>query len=168
MESTDADFKLMTKWLSNPKVYHFVHGVPYNLKKVREKYGPRIAKKDNINACFIEYKGEPIGYIQYYEIAKAKEYELKRKKNIWAIDLWIGEPEFWEQGIGSTTVKFLSNYLLKEVGAAKVIIDPHLDNPRAIRAYEKAGFVRVKILKQHEDYKDTKIDCLLMEKLSVN
>lgn len=164
MQDELFDYKLMTKWLSDPKVYEFVHGKPKDLEWVKNKYSPRIQKKENINACFIEFKKQPIGYVQYFDIKKyEKDYVMQNTKDVWAIDIWIGEPDFWEKGIGSKTVKLLVDYIFKNHMAKKIIIDPHTDNPRAIRAYEKAGFKKVRILKNHEDYKDTKVDAWLME-----
>ena len=163
MIDTDSDYQLMAKWLSDPKVYKFVYGRPKNLEWVKKKYGPRIKKVENVNACFIEYKNQPIGYMQYSPVAKAKDYGLKSNNNIWSIDIWIGEPDYWDQGIGSQTLDMLTNYIFKNLGAVKIVIDPHIDNPRAIKAYEKAGFKKVKILKAHEMYKDKKVDSWLME-----
>lgn len=163
MQDVDEDYQLMVKWLSDPKVYFWVHGSPYNYEQVKEKYGPRIRKEENVNSCFIEFDNKPIGYVQYFPVAKAKDYELKSAKDVWGIDLWIGETDYWEKGIGSNSVKLLSDHILKNLKAKKVVIDPHVDNPRAIRAYEKAGFKKVKILRAHEAYKDTKVDAWLME-----
>lgn len=164
MQDNQADYNLMAKWLSDPRVYEFVHGKPKNLEWVKNKYSPRIQKKENINACFIEFKNQPIGYIQYFNIKPyEKNYEMKNTKDIWAIDLWIGEVEYWDKGIGSKTLKLLGNYIFKNLMAKKIIIDPHTANPRAIHVYEKVGFKKVKILKNHEEYQDTKVDAWLME-----
>ncbi len=165
MEDTEVDYGLMAKWLSDPRVYEFVHGKPKDINHVKKHYGPRILKKENIYSCFIEYKNKPIGYIQYFNIKKyEKKYELTNTKDVWAIDMWIGEPEYWGHGIGSKTLELLSNFILKVYKAKNIVIDPHTDNPRAIRAYEKAGFKKVKILKKHEMHKNKKVDCWLMEK----
>ena len=88
---------------------------------------------------------------------------MENTNDIWAIDMWIGEPDFWEKGIGSKSLKLLVDYIFKNLKAEKIIIDPHIDNPRAIHVYEKAGFKKVKILKAHENYKDKKVDAWLME-----
>ncbi len=88
---------------------------------------------------------------------------MKNTKDVWAIDLWIGEPDYWGMGIGTTALKLLIDEILNNKKAKKIIIDPHTDNPRAIHVYEKVGFKKVKILKAHEPYKNTKADAWLME-----
>lgn len=165
MKDEDVDYQLMAKWLSDPRIYEFIHGKPKDIEWVKNKYGPRIRKEKLVNSCFIELKNQPIGYIQYFNIKPyEKDYELKNTKDVWAIDLWIGEVDFWEKGIGSKSLNLLVNYIFENLNAKKIIIDPHLDNPRAIHVYEKIGFKKVKILKEHEAYKDKKVDAWLMEK----
>ncbi len=164
MQDEESDYQLMAKWLSDPRVYEFIHGKPKDLIWAKNKYGPRIRKEEPVNACIIEFKNQPIGYIQYFNIKPyEKDYEMKNTKDIWAIDLWIGEVEFWDKGIGSQALKLLKDYIFKKLHAKKIIIDPHTDNPRAIHVYEKVGFKKIKILKKHELYKNKKVDAWLME-----
>lgn len=164
MLDTAEDYQLMTKWLSDPRIYKFIYGKSKNLKWVKNKYGPRSRKEEPVNSCFIEFKNQPIGYIQYFNIKPhEKDYEMENTQNVWAIDMWIGEPDFWDKGIGSRTLNLLVDYIFKNQKAKKIIIDPHVNNPRAIRVYEKVGFKKVKILKSHESFKDTKVDAWLME-----
>ena len=49
-------------------------------------------------------------------------------------------------------------------GAEILLLDPHQDNPRAIRAYEKAGFRILRSLPAHELFEGNMADCFLMEK----
>ncbi len=55
------------------------------------------------------------------------------------------------------------NFLKKERNATAVILDPHKNNPRAIRSYEKAGFRIIEDLPEHELHEGKKEDCYLME-----
>jgi aminoglycoside 6'-N-acetyltransferase len=57
------------------------------------------------------------------------------------IDQYIGEPDMLDQGHGTAFVRAHLDRLFT-AGAPAVGTDPHPDNARAIRAYEKAGFVR--------------------------
>lgn len=45
MKDEEVDYQFMVKWLSDPRVYEFIHGKPKDLKWVKNKYGPR-AKKE--------------------------------------------------------------------------------------------------------------------------
>lgn len=55
------------------------------------------------------------------------------------IDQYIGEPDMLEAGHGSAFVRAHCDRLFA-AGAPAIGTDPHPDNARAIRAYEKAGF----------------------------
>jgi aminoglycoside 6'-N-acetyltransferase len=57
------------------------------------------------------------------------------------IDQFIGEPDMLAQGHGTAFVREHAHRLLA-AGAPALGTDPHPDNGRAIRAYEKAGFGR--------------------------
>ena len=84
-------------------------------------------------------------------------------ENIYGIDQFIGETDYWGQGIGTLLVKSMTAFLLHKKGAKKVIMDPEARNERAIRCYEKCGFKKVKELHAHELHEGIYQDCWLME-----
>lgn len=169
MEDREADYQLLLKWLTDKDLLQFIYGpsVKFTLARIKKKYRHRVLgiDKDGVLACIFAYKGKNIGYMQYYPAGKPEDYELDSTKDVWGVDMWIGEKRYWGKGIGSKVLQLLSDFLIEERGAIKIVIDPHLDNPRAIRAYEKAGFKKVKVLKKHEWYDGKKVDAWLMEKV---
>jgi aminoglycoside 6'-N-acetyltransferase len=82
---------------------------------------------------------EIAGLIQYGE-EKEPEY-----RHAW-IDIFVGT-EFHGRGVGSDAVRTLTHYLVDELRHHRITIDPSLDNAAAVRAYEKAGFQRVGVMK---------------------
>ena len=82
---------------------------------------------------------------------------------MYCMDQFIGEPEYWNKGIGTRFMKMILKYLVTEKGANAVILDPHQNNPRAVRMYEKAGFRIMKELPKHELREGVMEDCYLME-----
>ncbi|QOY35450.2 GNAT family N-acetyltransferase [Anaerobacillus isosaccharinicus] len=62
------DFDVMVKWLNDQDVLEFYEEAPSNLDLVTKKYGPRVEGEHYVVPCIVEYKNEPIGYIQFYEI----------------------------------------------------------------------------------------------------
>lgn len=169
MEDVDRDYQLLFKWLTDNELLQFVYGpsVKFTLGGIKKKYRHRVLgiDKDGVMACFFSYKKVDVGYMQYYPAGKPEDYQLESVENVWGIDMWIGEKDYWGKGIGSKVLNLMSDYLIENRRAVKVVIDPHTDNQRAIRAYEKAGFKKVKILKKHEWHDGKKVDSWLMEKL---
>ena len=83
-------------------------------------------------------------------------------QGVYGVDLFIGEPELWDQGIGTKTLSALIGYLFGELGALRVVIDPRVSNARAIRCYERCGFSKIKILPEHELHEGIHRDAWLM------
>ncbi|MFM5889276.1 MAG: GNAT family N-acetyltransferase [Dolichospermum sp.] len=89
-------------------------------------------------------------------------YLLENTNNVYGIDLFIGETQYWTQGIGTKVLLSTINYLFHRLKAAKIVIDPNVKNFRAIRCYEKCGFVKVKLLSGHDLHEGKYQDCWLM------
>jgi aminoglycoside 6'-N-acetyltransferase len=108
----------------------------------------------------IEVDGVVAGMIQFYEEADPKY----RHANI---DVFL-DPAFHGRGIGTEAVRRVVRVLIDERGHHRITIDPAAENSAAIRAYEKAGFKRVGVMRQYE--RDTGgegwHDAVLMELLA--
>lgn len=164
MRPDAGDVRRMARWLSDPRVLEWYEGRdrPRDERSVAETWARRALAEEAIEACIILHRHEPVGYLQFYPVAAASDYGLEDATATWAIDLFIGEPELWGRGIGSRLVRATIDYLVRKRGAVRVVIDPRLANRRAIRAYEKAGFVRLRVLPAHELHEGAWHDCLLM------
>ena len=104
--------------------------------------------------------GQVAGMIQFWE-------ETEPKYRHAGIDLFL-DPVFHGRGIGTEAVRRVVRMLIDEHGHHRITIDPAADNAVAIRAYEKAGFKPVGVMRQYE--RDTGgdgwHDGLLMELLA--
>ncbi|WP_186576988.1 GNAT family N-acetyltransferase [Aquibacillus kalidii] len=158
------DNRLLAKWLSNPKVLEFYEGRdnPFDVNKVNEVFYP---KKNNVTACIFEYDGTPIGYIQYYQLNEndREQYGLKPEPiTIFGLDQFIGEVDYWNKGIGTLLVSSMSQFLVRDLGAKQIVLDPQARNLRAIKCYEKCSFKKIKWLPNHELHEGEYQDCWLM------
>lgn len=168
MKDCKNDYSLLTKWLSDPKVLEYYDGrdKPFNMEMVIEKYKPRTRGESDVTPCILEYNNQAIGYMQYYKIDE-DEYEVQDKIELekyispYGMDLFIGETEFWNMGLGSKLVKGMIQHLFKNEKADGIFIDPQTSNERAIKCYKKCGFKPIRIIEKrdlHEgDYKDSLI-----------
>lgn len=57
------------------------------------------------------------------------------------VGIGIGERDFWSKGYGTDMMKIGLRYAFMELGVQRVSLGVHEYNPRALRSYEKAGFV---------------------------
>jgi aminoglycoside 6'-N-acetyltransferase len=163
MNGEQGDFACMAGWLSDPRVLEFYEGRdrPFSLEMVRSSFDPVELDEDGVIATILEYQGQPAGYLQFYP-TDGEEYQFTGMGTVYGLDLFIGEPELWGRGIGTAFVRLLLEYLFAVKNADWVILDPHIDNPRAIRAYEKSGFHRIKLLPRHEWHEGSYVDSWLM------
>lgn len=161
---TNSDFPLMAKWLSDPRVLEFYEGRdnPFNEEKVKQVFGDD--QKDNVVKCIFEWKEQPIGYIQFYQLNENSMLLYGYKNEvIYGTDQFIGEVDFWNNGIGTMLVKAITSYLINIKKANAVVLDPRAENLRAIRCYENCGFTKVKVLPKRELHEGKYHDCWLLE-----
>jgi aminoglycoside 6'-N-acetyltransferase len=167
---SERDYPLISRWRSDPRVLEFFGGrdSPLDEEAVRAKYQAR--RRDRRGrfieyiACVAELHGKPIAFVQH---ERWPRYELEALgmdpgERTYAIDLFIGNPKMWGRGLGSRLVREMADHLIRQRGAARVTVDPRVDNARAIRAYEKAGFRKVQVLPMHEVHEGKRRDCWLM------
>jgi RimJ/RimL family protein N-acetyltransferase len=57
------------------------------------------------------------------------------------VGIGIGEREFWGKGYGTDALEVILRYAFQELNLRRVSLDTFEYNPRAIRCYEKVGFV---------------------------
>ena len=105
----------------------------------------------------IEVDGAVAGLIQFAE-------ELEPKYRHASIDVFL-DPALSGRGLGSEAVRRVVRMLLEERGHHRITIDPAASNVAAVRAYEKAGFKRVGIMRKAERDADGRgwHDALMME-----
>jgi aminoglycoside 6'-N-acetyltransferase len=90
----------------------------------------------------IEVDGAVAGLIQFSE-------EVEPKYRHASVDLYL-DPALHGRGLGTEAVSAVVRHLIDERGHHRITIDPAAANAAAIRAYEKAGFSRVGIMRRYE------------------
>jgi RimJ/RimL family protein N-acetyltransferase len=108
----------------------------------------------------IEVDGAVAGLIQFWE-------EDEPRYRHATIDVFL-DPALHRQGLGTEAVRRVVRHLIGDRGHHRITIDPACTNAAAIRAYEKAGFSRVGVMRCYERDvgADGWHDSLLMELLA--
>ncbi|MDC0763292.1 GNAT family N-acetyltransferase [Brevibacillus sp. AG] len=154
----------LVKWLSDERVLAYYEGRdrPHDESLVQQSFFP---EDDSETRCLILYTDKPIGYAQFYPLDTLEKqlYGYVKDVVVYGMDQFIGEPAYWNSGIGTQLVTAILHYLHKEKRVQKVAIDPQAWNERALRCYEKCGFRKVKKLPLHEWHEGSMRDCWLME-----
>lgn len=148
----------LLKWLTNDKVLAYYEGrdKKYTIDKVRSDF----FVEDNETKCLIYKDNCPIGYIQFYPLNEVSGISLP--VNSYGMDQFIGEPTYWNIGIGKRIVTMVVNYIIEKVEASLIVMDPQTWNTRAITCYEYVGFEKKCILSRNEFHEGEWRDCYLM------
>lgn len=170
MEGNDEDYAIFLKWMTDPETMKYWDGltVQFTYEKVAEKYKEHV--EENITQCIIEYKEKPIGYCQYYIMDETNadvpvdKFQLFAAADdiVYGIDLFLGEVDYRNQGIGTACLKLLTGTLFEVYGADALMIDPKVHNLRAIRCYQKVGFQDLFVIPQRELQDGIYHDSLIM------
>ena len=148
----ERDLPELLRWLSDPDVVEFFGEPPKGLDEMHRHFiEPAV---NPVWRFMIEHERRGIGEIQYWHQYPGQEYEWSA-----GIDIFIGEPEARDRGLGTEAVRTMLRYLFELKRCHRVTIDPEVGNGRAIRCYEKAGFRFDGVLRhnafEHGEYVDT-------------
>ncbi len=109
----------------------------------------------------------PVALVQYSRVPRreAELFGYDPSARVYKFNLFLGEPASWGKGVGTRVIVTLRDYLRRVRGASRVMAQPRINNPRAIRALEKAGFRQVRILTGYQIHEGVATDCVLMDSL---
>ncbi len=139
---TDMNLALLHDWLNRPHLQEWWRDGVTSLKEVREKYLPRIAGSDAARPYLAYYNGQPVGYIQFYEAAEGslEWWPDEPEPGVLGIDQFLADGNRLDQGLGTMMISEFVAFLMADPRVTEIRVDPHPDNRRAIRCYEKVGF----------------------------
>jgi aminoglycoside 6'-N-acetyltransferase len=133
---TADDLPLVKRWLAAPHVSEWWH-------EPDEQFG--LITGDLSEPAMDQYivvsDGRPFAYLQCYDIAAWNSGFGEQPQGARGIDQFIGEIDMLGRGHGSAFIRSFTDGLLA-AGTPRIVTDPDVDNLRAVRAYEKAGFRR--------------------------
>lgn len=76
--------------------------------------------------------------------------------------IMIGDRSYWGKGYGTDAVRTLVRFGFETLNLNRVYLRVFADNPRAIRAYEKAGFIKEGLLRQDHYHDGKYVNTLVM------
>jgi RimJ/RimL family protein N-acetyltransferase len=141
-----ADLPMLHEWLSRPHVAEWWGATP-SLADLAADYAPSIAGSA-AHWAFVALRDDtPIGFVQAYAPA-AFHHEGwwldEHDPGVRGIDQFLADAGQLGQGLGTAMVRAFVDVLLRDPAVTRIQTDPALDNARAIRCYEKAGFRAVR------------------------
>jgi len=138
---TAADLPLVKRWLAEPHVVQWWGDTYEQFELVSGDL-----EVEAMDQFIVATDDRPFGYIQCYDPEVWPDNGLgDHPRGTRGVDQFIGELAMVDRGHGSAFIRTFIDRLLAS-GTPRVITDPDPANARAIRAYEKAGFVRDRLV----------------------
>lgn len=124
-------------WLDEESARRFISGAAerHDLASIRRYIADRSGRDDVLFlGIFTREAGEHIGNIKYEPIDARCGYAV--------MGILIGEPAWRGKGVAVEVIGASAEWLARNRAVLEVVLGVSDDNPGAIRAYEKTGFVR--------------------------
>jgi RimJ/RimL family protein N-acetyltransferase len=153
------DLPKFVQWLNNPEV---IRGLalrfPLSVEEEEGWFDGILKRPNEERPLCIEAKDE-------------KGWRLIGNSGFFSVDwpnrsaefgIFIGDTGYWDQGYGTETVQLLLEHGFSTLNLHRITLRVFADNPRAIRVYEKTGFVHEGRLRQAEYHDGKYHDVMLM------
>jgi aminoglycoside 6'-N-acetyltransferase len=136
-----ADLPLVRRWLAQPHVAQWWGDPEQQFALVSEDFD-----HPSMDQFIVAADDHPFAYLQCYDpIAWPDNGFGVQPEGTRGIDQFIGEPDMIDRGHGSALIRNFTDDLLT-AGTPRVVTDPDPANSRAVRAYEKAGFRKERLV----------------------
>ena len=146
----EHDLPMLHDWLNRPHIAEWWGGEDErpSLEDVLEHYLPRVLASESVTPYVAMYGEEPIGYAQSYVALGSGDgwWEDETDPGVRGIDQFLANPTQLNKGLGTMLVSALAELLFSDPYVTMIQTDPAPNNHRAIRCYEKAGFVQQKVI----------------------
>jgi diamine N-acetyltransferase len=157
-----ADIPTFMRWVNDPAVIAGLLLVyPMSLAEEEAWFEGMVKRPAAEHPLVIEVQQEggwlPIGNIGFHDV----DWRCRQAE----VGILIGEKAYWNQGYGSEAMRLMLQHGFNTLNFNRIFLQVFDTNPRAIRSYEKVGFVHEGRLRQGM-YKDGQyIDVLIMSVL---
>jgi diamine N-acetyltransferase len=157
-----SDLPTFVAWLNDPEVRHGIHmHLPMSLAREEDWFEGMIKRPVEEQTLVIEIKqGKKwvtAGTCGFHNI----DWRVHRAE----VGILIGEKSLWSKGYGTEAMRLLLKHGFETLNLNRIDLMVYEDNPGAIRAYEKAGFVQEGRLRQAQYSKGAYQDVLIMSVL---
>jgi len=143
---TESDLPLLYEWLQREHV-QFWWRERESYDAVVRRYLPAIDGSEPTDLYLILLDDRPTGFIQTYLVSDHPDYQtlVDVEEGVAGVDLFLADPEQTGKGLGSKVIaQFVRDVVFATPQTHACIADPDAENQASLRAFEKAGFTRVR------------------------
>ena len=156
------DLPLFVKWLNDPEVKEgLLVASPFSLEDEEDWYANMRNKPQEerhlVIEILIEDTWKPIGNCGLFGINwRSRHAEF---------GIVIGAKQYWNKGYGSEALGLILKYGFNTLNLNRIALRVFANNPRAIRSYEKVGFIKEGCMREAHYQDGVYIDVFMMSML---
>jgi len=138
----ERDLPRFVEWLADRDVTRWLAamGDPPTLEDEREWYERRRGDPESVMWSIETHDGRLAGNVELRLTPRAERAEM---------GIAIQDKSLWSQGLGTDAVRLVLRYAFEDLDLNRVELTTDEENARAVRCYEKCGFRREGLLRQH-------------------
>lgn len=130
-----SDLPYFLKWWQDKLLISLTSGIYENSEDILRGYFFEMLKKKENRHYAILWDDKVIGNISL----------IRKRQNIFELQIIIGEKKYWGKGIGYIVIEKLLKIAFIGLGYKKAYIEVRPENLRAIGLYKKSGFIETGI-----------------------
>ena len=161
-----ADLPFFVKWLNDPEVRRgLAMTLPLSLAEEEGWFEEMLKKSPYERPMAIEIQPDP-NIDEWIFVGNCGLFGIGWQNRFAEVGIHIGEKDFWDQGFGSKAMKLLLKHGFESLNLHRIWLRVFDDNQRAIRSYEKTGFVQEGVYREGQFTAGKYVDVIIMSMLA--
>lgn len=132
------DLPRFVAWLNDPEVLHgLLMYLPLSLNEEENWYESMMKRPTDEHPMVIEIQQAD----EWLPVGNCGFVKIEWRSRWGEVGIFIGEKRLWNQGYGTDAMRLLLQHGFHTLNLNRIALDVYDTNLRAVRSYEKAGFV---------------------------
>lgn len=132
------DLPRFVEWLNDPEVSQGLSMyTPLSMAEEENWFEKMLEAPSEERSLCIEAKNSD----EWQLIGNSGFFSIDWRNRSAELGLFIGDKAYWDKGYGTEVVELLLRHGFATLNLYRIFLRVFEDNPRAIRVYEKAGFI---------------------------
>jgi len=153
------DLPLFVKWINDPEVRQGLElYLPMSLAQEEKWFENMLERPQESQPLTIEVR-DGDGWVK---IGNMGLFDFHHRARRAEVGIMIGEKSYWNQGYGTEAIRLMLKHSFETLNLNRIMLQVYADNLRAIRCYEKAGFVHEGRMRDARYFNGVYEDVLIM------
>ncbi len=159
------DLPSFVKWLNDPEVRQGLSLImPLSLAEEEDWFASMLKRSPFERPLAIEIQPDPQKESWIF-VGNCGFIDIDWQNRLAEIGIHIGEKEYWNQGYGTKAMRLMLKHGFENLNLHRLWLRVFKNNQRAIRSYEKAGFILEGKFREAQYLEGKYVDVMIMSML---